>query len=208
MAEKIQDGMVLIGGKVYKTVALRVMEFRTDHPLWCIQTDMIHSVDTEVVTIKATIIDESGFTLATGHAEERRGQGNINTTSALENCETSAVGRAIAFLGYGGQNIASAEEVDRALEQQIDANFQKELVAHVQCVFANLESIQAVQGGIASGNYALAVEAWYELDKDTQRLLWRAPTKGGVFTTHERDVMKTDNDWSAARKEYYGSQDS
>src|ERR1700732_370789 len=53
--------------------------------------------------------------LAVAHAEEYRAASEINQTSALENCETSALGRALAFLGYGSANsIASAEEVSGA----------------------------------------------------------------------------------------------
>lgn len=50
-----------------------------------------------------------------GHAAERDNTGFVNKTSALENCETSAVGRALAFAGYGGgYSIASKEEVENA----------------------------------------------------------------------------------------------
>ena len=65
----------------------------------------------------AIIIDDN--CIATGWAEEVRGSSMINKTSALENCESSAVGRALAFMGYGiDGSIASAEEVQNAKEQQ------------------------------------------------------------------------------------------
>ena len=54
-----------------------------------------------------------------GHAAERDNTGFVNKTSALENCETSAVGRALAFAGFGGgYSIASKEEVDNAKAAQ------------------------------------------------------------------------------------------
>ena len=56
--------------------------------------------------------------LSTGTAEELRATSRINQTSALENAETSAVGRALAFLGFANDSIASAEEVSLAIEQQ------------------------------------------------------------------------------------------
>ena len=74
----------------------------------------------ELVVMKATIQDEERRILATGHAEEKRGSTNINKTSALENAETSAIGRALAALGYGGTEYASADEVANAISQQND----------------------------------------------------------------------------------------
>ena len=56
--------------------------------------------------------------VSTGHAEENRKASRINTTSALENAETSAVGRALAFCAFISDGIASAEEVSTAIEQQ------------------------------------------------------------------------------------------
>ncbi len=57
---------------------------------------------------------------------------------------------------------------------------------------ANAESVKAIKDGIESGDYVKAAEAWYELDQDTMRGLWVAPSKGGPFTTKEREVMKSD----------------
>lgn len=76
------------------------------------------------------------------------------------------------------------------------------LLAHSAYVRDNLPSIMAVKDGIAVGELSGAAEAWFELDQDTQRGLWVAPTKGGVFTTRERDVMKTNE----FRNAYYGEQ--
>ena len=68
--------------------------------------------------MKATISDEQGRVRATGHAEEVRASSQINKTSALENAETSAIGRALAALGYAGTEFASADEVAQAITQQ------------------------------------------------------------------------------------------
>ena len=118
MADK-DTGIVSIHGKQYKTVALRISEFRETHPTYGIITKLV-SADDEAVVVKATIIAEGHerFPLATGYAEERRSASQINKTSALENAETSAVGRALAFLGYAGSEIASADEVANAIGQQ------------------------------------------------------------------------------------------
>ena len=116
------DGIVAIHGKQYKTVALRVSEFRQINPEWGILTELVES-DNERVVMKASIVNYSaGVTdkiIGTGYAEEKRGTTQINKTSALENCETSAIGRALAACGFGGTEYASANEVQNAIQQQV-----------------------------------------------------------------------------------------
>lgn len=109
-------GIVKIHGKEYHTVGKRVADFRSKFPNWSITTDILSNTD--LVVIKASILNDDGRVIATGHAEEKRGSTNINKTSALENCETSAVGRALGMLGMGGTEIASADEVVNAIAQQ------------------------------------------------------------------------------------------
>jgi hypothetical protein len=104
------NGTVVIHGKVYETVALRVQKFRDAHKDFTLETEIVCR-DIEVVAMKAIIRDTSGRILATGHAEEYRSDGQINKTSALENAETSAIGRALAAFGLGGTEFASADEV-------------------------------------------------------------------------------------------------
>ena len=115
------DGKVQIHGKTYLTVAYRVNEFRKEHPDWGILTDIVESND-EIVIMKSTITSKPGCIIGTGYAEEKRGSTQINRTSALENCETSAIGRALAACGYGGTEYASANEVQNAIQQQVEPN--------------------------------------------------------------------------------------
>lgn len=110
-----ETGVVNIHGRDYMTVALRVRMFRERYPHWQILTELLPSGN-ERVLIKCSIADHMGNVHATGHAEEMRGATQINKTSALENAETSAIGRALAALGFGGQEFASAEEVQHATE--------------------------------------------------------------------------------------------
>jgi hypothetical protein len=112
-----QTGIIDIRGKAYQTVALRVQLFRETHPAWSLTTDVVERGE-ECVVMKAAIADETGRTLATGFAEEYRKSSQINRTSALENAETSAIGRALAALGYGGTEYATANEVQNAIHQQ------------------------------------------------------------------------------------------
>lgn len=107
-------GIVNIHGKEYQTVAFRVGKFREEHKDWSLLTEIVTRTD-ECVVMKASIVDPSGRILATGHSEEYRADGKINATSALENSETSAIGRALAALGLGGTEFASADEVAHAI---------------------------------------------------------------------------------------------
>ena len=114
------EGKVQIHGKTYLTVAYRVNELRKDHPDWAISTEIIENTENRVV-MKAIVAYPEGaclITIGVGHAEEFRASSQINKTSALENCETSAIGRALAACGYGGTEYASANEVETAIHQQ------------------------------------------------------------------------------------------
>lgn len=114
---KKQSGTVTIHGREYQTVALRVQMFREAHPDYALTTAVLFR-DADCVVMQATIADAEGRTLASGHAEERRNSSQINKTSALENAETSAIGRALAALGIGGTEFATANEVQNAVHQQ------------------------------------------------------------------------------------------
>lgn len=201
---------VNIRGKEYFTVAERVHTFREAHPDWAIQTDLVDAGN--AVIMKALICNSDGMVLATGYAEEVRGSTNINTTSAMENCETSAIGRALAAMGHAGTEYASADEVANAIGQQNEKAIYDKAKAHMQAVINNWPSIEVIKENIAASepeetvknqftfnNEAIlttAIEAWRELDKEDQEALWLAPTKGGVFTTRERAVMRCDR-WAA-----------
>ena len=114
-----KQGVVNIKGKEYKTVALRVQEFR-DTPKfqgWSIMTEIV-KLDDDQVLIRATIINPDSKIIACGHGHEMKKASQINATSYVENAETSAIGRALACLGIGGTEFASANEVVNAIYQQ------------------------------------------------------------------------------------------
>ena len=116
---------ISIHGKEYATVALRIAVARRVLGTSLNITTEIISIDKDTVVMKAIgFID--GKAVATGHAEEKRTASRINQTSALENAETSSVGRMCSFLGLTNDTIASAEEVSAAIEQQ-DKKIQKAL---------------------------------------------------------------------------------
>ena len=80
--------------------------------------------DGKRVVIKAIASDKDGRILGSGFAEEIRGEGHVNKTSALENAETSAIGRCLASLGISGGEYASANELD-AVDRKSNALIQK-----------------------------------------------------------------------------------
>lgn len=109
---------VNIHGKEYETVASRVQRFRQKYgDAVSLITEIVYRDDNEVV-MKASILGTDGNVVATGHAEEQRQSSSINRTSALENCETSAIGRALAAFGMAGTEYATADEVAQAISQQ------------------------------------------------------------------------------------------
>jgi len=116
-------GVTQRGGKKYTEVFVRVEQFRMafgEH--MGIDTEILVD-DGKRVVVKA-IVTHKGQTIGSGMAEEIRGSSNVNKTSALENCETSAIGRALASLGLHGGSYASANEIaavsrkEKAMEEQ------------------------------------------------------------------------------------------
>lgn len=75
---------------------------------------------------------------------------------------------------------------------------------HNDAVRENIGSVYAIKTHIATGDLERAIEAWIELDQDAQRAIWVAPSKGGIFTTREREVMKSD-EWAEVRRAMKGS---
>jgi hypothetical protein len=115
-----------IGKKDYVEVDERIRLFWELHPTWSLITEMIYNCEENMVVIfKATIMDDNDKIRATGHAREFQAdkKSMVNKTSHIENCETSAIGRACGVKGiiteYG---LASANEVRGAkeLEKQLD----------------------------------------------------------------------------------------
>ena len=121
-----------IKGKEYAPVSERVRAFRNILPEWRIQTKIV-SFDEGEWVFQAEVQDDGGVTQSTAHASEKVGVGNINKTSALENAETSAVGRALGFLGVGiAASIASADEVTNAAYQLEEIKMREALATEAE----------------------------------------------------------------------------
>jgi len=109
-----------VSRKVYETVAERVRKFREVHPIsdgWALKTEISFPDESTVLAV-AQVLNPEGSIVATGTAEERRDASFINATSAVENAETSAIGRCLFAAGFGGGEFCSAEELLQALKQQ------------------------------------------------------------------------------------------
>lgn len=100
--------------KDYEPVDERLAKFWADHPTGSVLTDMVLAEAGEFI-VKSTLTDGAERIISTGYAREREGDGNVNRTSALENCETSAIGRALANGGYAAKGKRpSREEMETA----------------------------------------------------------------------------------------------
>ena len=119
---------VNIKGKNYTTVAERIQLFhsrRLEGEKYSIKTDILfHDVEKGVVVCKTTIDCSEG--VFTGMAMEDKSSSMINKFSYLMNCETSAIGRALASLGICGQDFCSADELVSALTKQGSENGKQE----------------------------------------------------------------------------------
>ena len=117
-----------IKGKEYAEVNQRIKAFRMVYPEGCIKTELVSNEDgvcvfrAEVYSGQTAEDDEDGYEdnlLGTGHAYERESSSFINKTSYIENCETSAVGRALGMCGFGiDTSVCSAEELNNAIINQ------------------------------------------------------------------------------------------
>ena len=138
-----------IKGKSYTQVSTRLAVFRKYFPDAEISTILVHDDDQRVVIQAKIKIGDN--TISTGFAEEYRGDGWINTTSALENAETSSIGRALAGLSLSGNEYASSFEVSNAIAQQ----------KHTQSISnqqaQNTNTPPAQQGNIEQSIYALGL---------------------------------------------------
>ena len=196
---KKDDGVVDIRGKKYLTVARRTNDFRERHPDYGIHTEIL-SIDDATVVCRAVITDEAGRQLSSGIAEESRTSSRINQTSAVENCETSAVGRALAFFGMAGTEIASADEVAGAINAQTEIEAGSHLKAHLDVVHKYFDEVSAIKKGIAEGDYMTAGGHWFDLHENATvpelEALKLARTKGGVWSTEEGKYLKPDGEVS------------
>ena len=187
-------GVTQKGGKKYTQVVHRMEAFRREHG-----TDF--GLDTEIlvndgkrVVVKAIITDKDNRRVGAGMAEEIRGQGLVNTTSALENAETSAIGRALASLGLAGGEYASANEMDAVVRKT-----------------ENLKQTppQEVRSEVVANSYSSnqekssppPTETWEEIQEKVNKKI--AGIKGKMYSVEIRKEARLND----LRKEFYTFQD-
>ena len=192
------NGIVTIHGKKYETVALRVHKFYERYPDWRLLTTIVYRDDT-VVVMRAEIHSNNGDLMATGHAEEYRKASEINRTSALENAETSALGRALAALGLGGTEFASADEVSRAIsgEKQAapisptsEALLDVDQITLAKVLTSVIDMYDAAQHG-QEMDYALH-ETLVNLEQDEKLALWHGLKQ---YSKVRAWVKKVEQNW-------------
>lgn len=121
----LKDKAIDIKGKKYVLVSDRVLAFNEIYPKGSIKTKLL-KWEGDTIVVKAIVIPEEGREF-NGLAQETVGEGYINKTSALENAETSAVGRALAMMGIGViDSIASVDEINKANNKLPGVNYGKE----------------------------------------------------------------------------------
>ena len=109
---------VNIKGKQYVTVNERLKYFREKFTGYSLTSEITH-INENGVIIRASLKNDDGVEVASGYAHENQDSSFINKTSFIENCETSAWGRALGNFGVGvDQSVASADEVANAVKNQ------------------------------------------------------------------------------------------
>ena len=153
----------------YELLEDRLKKYWKDNPEGMISTNVVHiTEDGTCVTIKADVTDNNGRLVATGIAQETKGDGFANTTSWVENCETSAIGRALANWKYQGNKKArpSREEMAKVERNSVtpttDTKKKAEESVAVSSATSPIEQIKEAGFGDTKGakhpNGALAID--------------------------------------------------
>lgn len=163
-----------IKGKAYVEVNERIKYFREsgNYNGWSLSSEIVH-LDENSCVIRAEIRDDNWVLRATGFAQEDKSSSYINKTSFVENCETSAWGRALANLGIGiDTSIASSNEVSMAIAKQNKSDTEKSLKKEPLKVLTDevkAKMLQAVKDGKrdavenALGNYKVTKKVREEI---------------------------------------------
>jgi len=119
MEKNLKEKAIKIQGKNYVLVSDRIIYFNEQYPKGCIITEVITN-DLKISAIAKVYPEGLEGRYFTGHSQEVEGSSFINKTSAIENAETSAVGRALAMMGIGViDSIASVDEINKANNRAI-----------------------------------------------------------------------------------------
>jgi len=121
MTKDLKEKAIKIQGKEYVLVSDRIIYFNATYKNGSIQTNLISEPTSNQIVIQAVVVPDNDKPnrIFTGYSQAVVGQGYINKTSALENAETSAVGRALAMMGIGViDSVASVDEINKAKQSE------------------------------------------------------------------------------------------
>ncbi|TWI04847.1 hypothetical protein IP90_00987 [Luteimonas cucumeris] len=120
---------------------------------------------------------------------------DITDTHRRGVCMAAAFTFGLAYELWAKVSLESGYAAEQESSDETDARPSAEEARRIKCselVEAYSASVDAIRNGIDSGDFYTAAEAWYELPQDVMRGLWVAPSKGGPFTTKQREAMRTD----------------
>ena len=160
--KSLRDRAIDIKGKKYVLVSDRVLYFNETYPNGCIQT--VRETIGEMEVVKAVVCPDASNPnrVFTWYSQAKWGDGFINKTSALENAETSAVGRALAFMWIGViDSIASVDEINKA-ENQTKATPKKVNNGWFQKAISNTEFMREC---LDQNDFINKIKAKYEIDE-------------------------------------------
>lgn len=148
----------------YETVEERIRRFYKDNKTGRIITDNIttlqdRQVSTWVVKASVYLDDQTDKPKATGLAFEVDGQGMANKTSALENAETSAIGRALANAGYSGNKRTSRQEMEKVARGATPKATSKDWIAMATDLGNDIEGLRLLYSQAKTANAAPATLA-------------------------------------------------
>ena len=149
MAFVAKDHLMSLKGKDYLQVMWRLVWFREEKPLWCIDTQLEQLTDKHAV-FSAKIYDENGVLKSAGYGSE-----SINDfRDYIEKAETKAVGRALAMLGYGTQFAPEMDECedgkDRIVDSPVPKKAQKPEPVQCDCCGNEITPYQNANGALVS----------------------------------------------------------
>lgn len=184
-----------IKGKEYAEVSERVIAFRKVYPNGRIETEIINT-DGETVTMIAKVFNDEDKQIATGHASEIK-KGTVNSVSMLENCETSAIGRALGFCGFGIDNgIASEQEITKVKNYELE---NKKIEIYDKMFITEKDGITILKTAIADLMRKQGIIK-DELDKKIKQTVWTGLeelnyNQLGILEGKLKTVNNKNSDW-------------
>ena len=157
----------------YVQVNERIEKFYEKYPDGSIQTEIISNQNGEIIFKAYAFRDREDTRPATGHAMEREGSTYINKTSHIENCETSAVGRALAMLGFEiKKSVASREEVANAKIQQEELS-KKITNEHADVLSKVFENLNIAEEDVKKSLANMGVSTVQDLNNEQYAMILR-----------------------------------